>query len=656
MRRHSAFLLCTLLALALLLTFLTLLDGRARIAANPLVTDYPVATCNEAGFDSALAAALADAGEARVTFAVCPAPAAIILLTSVKNISSDVIVDGDEKIMLRGNGSTGLFNVQPLGNLTLRRLVLARGNANNGGAVIVSNASELYVDHSIFTNNTAATNGGAIHAVGGEVTIEGSIFLSNTAAATGGAFNTINNSVTISGTYFQANSAESGGAVAASQTEAWITDTTFFVNRSDDHGGALYILGSSATDNLVTVLDARFQANRADESGLGTGGGGGVYAQGATLNMTGAEFINNSASFAGGVRLAYAEGTISASRFNGNQASGIVGEGGAIGLFDSEYLISSSAFISNTSSGHGGAIRIYQSSTATQIPRIVGSTFYNNVSNTQGSAIHAFKAGASNSVAPMHIENSTFHQSGGANEAIYSSKLHLDLLHVTITDNPLGIELDGSTALTLTNSALQNTMNCDIASTGLSTTFFTFLDGGACGLIGSGTLSTTASVLGPFQDNGGGPRTRLPLPGALIVDSADAAACLPTDQRGVARPDGAGCDMGATELTGLTPPTATPTHTFTAIPTEFPSPTATHTPTATSTSPATQTAVAATQAFEATQVAVVTQTAAATQTSIAATQTAQASTTPNASPSPSGTPPAPNVYLNPVSAPSTATP
>lgn len=643
MRRFFALLLCSLLAIVLAGTLIALVDDLPKVAGSPLVTDYPLATCDEAGFDTALGAALADAGEARVTFGVCPTPTAVILFTSVKNISSDVIIDGDQKIMLRGNGSTGLFNVQPFGNLTLRRVVLARGNANNGGAVAVSNSSELVVDHSIFSNNTATTNGGAIHATGGSVSIEGSIFLSNTAGATGGAFNTVNNSVTISGTYFQANTAESGGAIANSRTQAWITGTTFVLNRSDEHGGAIHLLDASAADGRLSILDSRFQANRADATGLGSGGGGGIYAQSTTLYLTGTEFINNRAAFAGALRLAFAEGSVNRSRFNGNQVNSIVGEGGAVNLINSEYLISASAFISNTANQNGGAIFVYQTSTATQTPRITGSTFHSNASNTQGSAIHAFKAGVSNAVSPIHIENSTFHESGGSNEAIYSNRMHLELLHVTISDNPLGIELDGSTALTLTNSVLQNDANCDLASNALSTTYFTFLDGGVCGLLGSGTISTTATVLGPFQDNGGGPRTRLPLEGSLIHDSADLTRCLSIDQRGVTRPDGAGCDMGATELTSAALPTATPTETFTPTPTEFPTPTATHTPTATSTSPATQTAVAATQAFTATQVAAATQAAAATQTTVAATQTAQASTTPN-------------IYLNPVSAPATPTP
>jgi hypothetical protein len=59
---------------------------------------------------------------------------------------------------------------------------------------------------------------------------------------------------------------------------------------------------------------------------------------------------------------------------------------------------------------------------------------------------------------------------------------------------------------------------------------------------------TSNPVLGPLQDNGG-PTHTLAISGASPAFGA-AAACPPpaTDQRGVARPQGAACDLGAFEL------------------------------------------------------------------------------------------------------------
>jgi hypothetical protein len=54
-------------------------------------------------------------------------------------------------------------------------------------------------------------------------------------------------------------------------------------------------------------------------------------------------------------------------------------------------------------------------------------------------------------------------------------------------------------------------------------------------------------LLGPLADNGGPTETHALLPGSPAVDAA-LTNCLPEDQRGVERPLGASCDVGAYEL------------------------------------------------------------------------------------------------------------
>ncbi len=54
--------------------------------------------------------------------------------------------------------------------------------------------------------------------------------------------------------------------------------------------------------------------------------------------------------------------------------------------------------------------------------------------------------------------------------------------------------------------------------------------------------------LGVLADNGGPTLTHALLAGSPAIDSANAAVCPATDQRGVIRPQGAGCDVGAYEL------------------------------------------------------------------------------------------------------------
>jgi len=65
----------------------------------------------------------------------------------------------------------------------------------------------------------------------------------------------------------------------------------------------------------------------------------------------------------------------------------------------------------------------------------------------------------------------------------------------------------------------------------------------------SGCLPTIIGdpILGPMADNGGSTQTMALLHGSPAIDAGNGANCPATDQRGVARPLGNGCDIGAFE-------------------------------------------------------------------------------------------------------------
>ena len=84
------------------------------------------------------------------------------------------------------------------------------------------------------------------------------------------------------------------------------------------------------------------------------------------------------------------------------------------------------------------------------------------------------------------------------------------------------------------------------------------LDSGtSCGFAGAGDLQATEPLLGPLQSNGGATPTRALLRGSPAVDAAG-PGCPATDQRGVARPQGPACDIGAYEADGSEPAAALP--------------------------------------------------------------------------------------------------
>lgn len=79
------------------------------------------------------------------------------------------------------------------------------------------------------------------------------------------------------------------------------------------------------------------------------------------------------------------------------------------------------------------------------------------------------------------------------------------------------------------------------------------IEDGSCasGTVFQGFLSGDPR-LGPLADNGGDTQTHALLLDSPAIDSGDDTTCLPADQRGVMRPQGAHCDRGAYELAAPT--------------------------------------------------------------------------------------------------------
>jgi hypothetical protein len=103
-------------------------------------------------------------------------------------------------------------------------------------------------------------------------------------------------------------------------------------------------------------------------------------------------------------------------------------------------------------------------------------------------------------------------------------------------------------SVTLRNTIVANsTRNCMGTLTSLG---HNVEIGTTCHFAGPGDLSNTDPLLGPLQNNGGPTPTQALLPGSPAIDAGDSVGCPPTDQRGVARPQGTACDIGAYERVG----------------------------------------------------------------------------------------------------------
>ena len=106
---------------------------------------------------------------------------------------------------------------------------------------------------------------------------------------------------------------------------------------------------------------------------------------------------------------------------------------------------------------------------------------------------------------------------------------------------------------TLTNNVLEGNggaFACAIEGGGAATIISgggNVISDGSCNP-GGADLSSTDALLGPLADNGGPTLTYALGAGSPAIDFAGAGACPATDQRGVARPQGAGCDVGSFEF------------------------------------------------------------------------------------------------------------
>jgi hypothetical protein len=138
----------------------------------------------------------------------------------------------------------------------------------------------------------------------------------------------------------------------------------------------------------------------------------------------------------------------------------------------------------------------------------------------------------------------------------------VNLTHVTLAENvsPAGAPADifvgtfgdASATLTLVNTIVTSSQdNCFHAPWGGGTVTLSsghnnvFTD--ATCFAGASDQVVADAGLGPLADNGGPTLTHALLAGSPAIDAADGAVCPATDQRGVARPQGAGCDVGAYE-------------------------------------------------------------------------------------------------------------
>jgi hypothetical protein len=129
------------------------------------------------------------------------------------------------------------------------------------------------------------------------------------------------------------------------------------------------------------------------------------------------------------------------------------------------------------------------------------------------------------------------------------------LTHMTISENSSSdgvggfYDANGLSQVFSTLLARNGGAECggNMAALGAGTESHNLADDASCALDQPGDRVVADARLASLANNGGGTQTHALLAGSPAINGAGTAACPDNDQRGLARPQGAACDIGAFE-------------------------------------------------------------------------------------------------------------
>jgi predicted outer membrane repeat protein len=301
-----------------------------------------------------------------------------------------------------------------------------------------------------------------------------------------------------------------------------VLDNVTFKGNDANHGGAIYNNGSFGGASGPTILTSNFVANTAFQ-------GGAIYSDGEYLGNSNASFLH--------------------SVFRGNSA---VDCGGAIALSavtsgSAGVSIAGSLFQQNMAA-IGGAICKYAEE-ANSFVTVSNSTFYLNEAQLEGGAIYDFKYSASGfGAVETVINNSTFTENHATGDGVTDGQGG-----GLFIDSEVGT--DNTARLVIRNSILWKDVASDdlvdpevTVGTADVKMEFSDVEGGCVAGASCAHVMNSDPELSALGSYFGLTPTLRPSTGSPVIDNGDDVTCESLDQRGIARPQRAHCDMGSVEL------------------------------------------------------------------------------------------------------------
>jgi predicted outer membrane repeat protein len=518
--------------------------------------------------------------------------------------SSDGLLSVNESEVTHNSATTdgGGISLEFGAELAVRNSLIAYNHSDRRGGGIFKDAGSQRLPTTLngteFRENTAAWSGGAVFIWRTPLTISGCRFIGNQADEYGGALGYQNNStemVSISGTTFEGNTAGWNGGAIHFSGELMTLNKCELKKNNAVNGGAIhngpaedsrYIIRA---DTTVSITGSTFEDNSADEEGgailnageLGCGEtsfvsnnavlkGGGI-ANSGNLEVVGCNLERNEAGAAGGGIQNLSSAEIRVSDFTANTAE----QGGAIqteghmtvtecnltgneaaklggGIHNNgEIKVEDCTFEKNIAQADGGGFNTYNAA------RISGSTFVGNTALRGGGLA---SVGGMTTLTNDTFSDNTAKEAGGAifnmgalvGDTSSGGEMQANHITVTLNNAPSGSGIATSGGFMKTKNAIialnPGSEDCRTNSAEFS--------GAGENLDSDDSCPDFTLKEDPKLDalaNYGGPT----FTHALKADSPaiDAAAdCLSLsgaavsmDQRGMPRPGGAACDLGAYE-------------------------------------------------------------------------------------------------------------
>ena len=402
---------------------------------------------------------------------------------------------------------------------TLTWVTFARNEALQAGGGMANNGTAPTLTEVTFSQNRAENGGGLYNEAGAAPIVSSSVFTANQGLLSaeitnfGGAIYNKDSNPQLTNVTISDNLAQVGGGIFNEQSDPQLAEVTFESNQAGN-GGGIYNGPASAP----TLTDLVFRGNDADK-------GGGIYNGESSPSLTRVLFENENALAGGAMYNRDSTPTLTDVIFRSNRASF---EGGTMYNYGDGYVTGKRVTFVDNAADYGGAL--YQDD---------GDGLFENV---------------------VFYENTA--RLGGAINIGYST---LTVNHATFTrnhaDNSGGALLISQSTLVVQNSVIwgNTTDGADPQVTVIQTssgtpTFNTNViqDGCHPSANCSGTI-TADPRLEPLGDYGGETPTVALGPGSSAVDAAAGtySICPNIDQRGMGRPKGAACDIGAFERVDL---------------------------------------------------------------------------------------------------------